>query len=91
MWATNFLFPLKIVKNQYGKCTNMDFTHKFQKQRYICISIMGFLAVSRIQGCFHWLSNPIPSGVMADQTWPGTIVACAGLEGLHRRLNLCQI
>jgi len=30
---------------------------------------MGFLAVFRIQGCFHWLFSPIRSRVMADRNF----------------------
>jgi len=31
---------------------------------YILVKFIGFLAASRIQRCFHWLSRPIHSGVM---------------------------
>jgi len=54
-----------------GKCTNMDFSQRFKTQKYVFVILIRFLAVSWIQGCFHWLSNPIRSGVMADQRFSG--------------------
>ena len=41
-----------------GKCTNMDFSQRFQTQKYVFVILIRFLAVSWIQGCFHWLSSP---------------------------------
>ena len=49
---------------QYGKCTNMDFSQNIQMQRYVFFILIRFLAVSWIQGCFHWLSSSIRSEVM---------------------------
>jgi len=40
-------------------------------QRYIFVILVRFFAVSWIQGCFHWLSIPLCSGVMADQRFTG--------------------
>jgi len=45
----------------------MDISQKFQTQRHVLVILIRFLAVSWIQGCLHWLSSPIRSGVMADQ------------------------
>jgi len=58
----------------------MYFSQKFQKKRYIFVKFIGFLAVSRIEGCFHWPSSPIRSGVMADPSFLGKKVAGAGLK-----------
>jgi len=49
----------------------MDFSQKFQMYKYIFVKFIEFLAVSRIQECFHWLSSLIYSGVMADQRFAG--------------------
>jgi len=48
----------------------MDFSQISQMQRCVVVIFILFLAVSLIQGCFHWLSSPIHSGVMADQSLP---------------------
>ena len=71
------IFHVKISR-AYGKCTNMDFSQKSQMWRCIFAAFIGFLAVSRIQDCFHWLSSPIRSGVMADHTFAGH---CSVLRG----------
>ena len=59
----------------------MSFSQKFQKERYIFVKFIGFLAVSRIEGCFHWPSSLIRSGVMADPSFLGKRVAGVGLRG----------
>ena len=51
----------------------MDFSQKFQMQWYLFVILIWFLTVSCIQWCFHWLSNPIRSGVMADQRFTGGV------------------
>jgi len=43
-----------------------------------------FLAVSWIQGCFHWLSSPICSGVMADQSLTGQYSGRRGVKGVQK-------
>ena len=50
-------------------------------QRYMFVKFVGFLACSRIQLCFHWLSSPIRSGAMADHNFCAKILARAGLKG----------
>jgi len=62
-----FIFP-DFAKFQYGNFTNMDFSQKCQMQRHAFVIPNRFYAVFCIQGCLHWLSSPIRSVVMADQS-----------------------
>jgi len=48
------------------------------------VKFIGFLDDSRIQGCFHWLSSPIGSGVLTDQNYQA--VAYAGLKRLDTQV-----
>jgi len=45
------------------------------------VTFIEFLAFSHIQVCFHYLSSPIRSGVMADHNVCAKILAHAGLKG----------
>jgi len=40
--------------------------------------LIRFLAVFRAQGCFHWLSSPFRSDVMADHDFAGHNISQGG-------------
>jgi len=41
------------------------------KQRYFFVKFIRLPVVFRVQGCFHWLSSPIGSVVIADHLFAG--------------------
>ena len=54
-----------------AKCEIKFFFQKLQTQRQTFVIFSRFPANSRIKGCFHLLSSPICSGVIADQKFAG--------------------
>jgi len=77
----SFRSSLKIARKSVRQMHKCGFLSKISHVKVYFFKFIGFLTVSCIQGCFHWLSSPILSGVMDNHNFMGNCIGPRGLKG----------